>query len=149
PSPAQTPVDEDAIRTAFIYRVDTAELVGESHILLGDPAYSNAREPLAQAFRPAGADAGEFLAVVNHFKSKREGGSTGADAGQGDGQGAYDAAGVAQATALVAFADDVAAQLGTAPVFLLGDFNPCGHEDPVKVIEAAGFVNQAPKTGES
>ena len=149
PSPAQTPSDEDVIRTAFIYRPAVVELVGESHILLDDPAYSNAREPLAQAFRPAGAESGEFLAVVNHFKSKSAGGATGDDVDQGDGQGAYNAARVAQATALVDFAANVAAQAGTDDVFLLGDFNSYGHEDPVKVIEAAGFVNQAPKTGES
>jgi len=149
PSPTATPVDEDVIRTAFIYRPSVVELVGESQILLDDPAYTNAREPLAQAFRPAGSDDGVFLAVVNHFKSKSSGGATGPDADQGDGQGAYNAARVAQASALVEFADQVATGLGTEHVFLLGDFNSYGHEDPVKVIEAAGFVNQAPKTGES
>src|SRR5690606_41881802 len=40
-------------------------------------------------------------------------------------------------------------QVGTDHVFLLGDFNSYSHEDPVKVVEAAGYVNQAPKTGES
>src|SRR5690606_18795417 len=149
PSPAETPAEEDVIRTAFIYRTEAVELVGDSHILLDDPAYTNAREPLAQAFRPAGSDAGVFLAVVNHFKSKSSGGATGPDADQGDGQGAYNAARVAQASALVEFAEEVATGLETEHVFLLGDFNSYGHEDPVKVIEAAGFVNQAPKTGES
>jgi len=149
PSPEAVPAGEDVIRTAFIYRASAVELVGESVILDGSPAFSNAREPLAQAFKPVGDDDGVFLAVVNHFKSKSAGGASGPDLDQGDGQGAFNAARIAQATALVEFTDEVAADVGTDRVFLLGDFNSYGHEDPVKVIEAAGYVNQAPKTGKS
>ncbi len=149
PSPAAVPAGEDVIRTAFIYRPAVVELVGDSVILDGSTAFSNAREPLAQAFGHVGDDDGVFLAVVNHFKSKSATGATGPDLDQGDGQGAFNPARVAQATALVDFAADVAADVGTDRVFLLGDFNSYGHEDPVKVIEAAGYVNQAPKTGES
>ena len=52
--------DQDVIRTAFIYNPDTVETIGTSDVLAGDPNFSNAREPLAQAFKPAGAadDAG-------------------------------------------------------------------------------------------
>lgn len=148
PSPSAVPAGDDVIRTAFIYKPAVVELVGESVILDGSAAFSNAREPLAQAFKPVGED-GVFVAIVNHFKSKSSGGASGPDADQGDGQGAYNAARVAQATALVEFADQVAADAGTESVFLLGDFNAYGHEDPVKVIEAAGYVDQASKTGKS
>ncbi|MDQ2625287.1 MAG: ExeM/NucH family extracellular endonuclease, partial [Actinomycetota bacterium] len=97
PSPPAVPATDDVIRTAFIYRPAVVELVGESQILDGSAAFSNAREPLAQAFAPVGDDDGVFLAVVNHFKSKSASGASGADADQGDGQGAYNASRVAQA----------------------------------------------------
>jgi len=149
PSPAAVPASDDVIRTAFIYRPSVVELVGGSVILDGSAAFSNARAPLAQAFAPVGDADGVFLAVVNHFKSKSASGATGAEADQGDGQGAWNPSRVAQATALVDFADQVASDVGTEHVFLLGDFNSYGHEDPVKVLEAAGFVDQGPRSGES
>ncbi len=59
-------------------------------------------------FRPkGGVESQEFLAVVNHFKSKGSG--SGPDADQGDGQGASNATRVAEAQALVGFVDDLKA----------------------------------------
>ena len=47
--------------------------VGASKVLTGSPAFDNAREPLAQAFKSEGApDAEAFAVVVNHFKSKSD-----------------------------------------------------------------------------
>ncbi len=73
PSPAQRPEasQEDVIRTAFIYQKDEAAPVGES-VILEDPAFTGtARQPLAQAFKPAGAgDDQAVMVIVNHFKSK-------------------------------------------------------------------------------
>ena len=70
---------------------------------LDNPAFSNARAPLAQEFRPAGgASYEDFLVIVNHFKSKGSG--SGVDADQGDGQGASNHARTLQAQALIDFA---------------------------------------------
>jgi 5'-nucleotidase len=130
---------QDLIRTAFIYQPAVVDVVGESQIL-DVPAFDSAREPLAQAFKPADGDArSTFAVIVNHFKSKGSG--SGADADQGDGQGASNAARVAQAHALVDFAQDFSEGAGTDKTFLTGDFNAYNKEDPVKVVEAAGFVN--------
>ncbi len=142
PSPATVPTTgEDVIRTAFIYKPATLKTVGSSTIL-DDPAFVNARAPLAQVFtqvdRPA---SGTFAVIVNHFKSKGSG--SGADADQGDGQGASNLARTKQASALVAFAADVEKAAGTDKVFLTGDFNSYNKEDPVTIIEEAGFVNLA------
>ena len=136
---AGIPENEDVIRTAFIYRTAAIETVGSSTIL-ADPAFDNARRPLAQTFRPAGGDAGDdFVTIVNHFKSKGSG--EGDDADTGDGQGASNASRVRQAKALVAFADAQKAAAGTDRIFLTGDFNSYAQEDPVKVIEDAGYLN--------
>ncbi|MBD8078813.1 ExeM/NucH family extracellular endonuclease [Cellulosimicrobium arenosum] len=149
PSPAALPDDEDVIRLAYIYQVDTAEPVGASQILLDDPAFGNAREPLAQVFQPADGLASvddDVLVVANHFKSKGSG--SGEDADQGDGQGASNASRVKQATALVGFADDVAADAGTDKVLLAGDFNSYSMEDPLEVLKDAGYVDLGASTGE-
>ena len=139
-SPATLPATEDVIRTAFIYKKANAAPVGDSKIL-DDPAFSNARQPLAQAFKKVGAkDSSAFLAIVNHFKSKGSG--TGEDADQGDGQGASNASRVKQANALVAFANERKTALKTDKVLLIGDFNAYLKEDPIKVLTDAGYVDQ-------
>ncbi|MGY4858278.1 ExeM/NucH family extracellular endonuclease [Cryobacterium sp. AP23] len=145
PSPATVPADEDVIRTAFIYKKAAVETVGASTILT-DSAFDNAREPLAQAFQLVGDTGSAFQVIVNHFKSKGSG--TGADADAGDGQGASNASRVAQATALVAFADTLKADTGIDRVFLTGDFNAYDQEDPIKVITDAGYLSQEAKSGE-
>ncbi|MBD5785241.1 ExeM/NucH family extracellular endonuclease [Cellulosimicrobium terreum] len=153
PSPAAVPDEEDVIRLAYIYQVDAAEPVGESQILLDDPAFGNAREPLAQVFQPAGGVSegdgstdDDVLVVANHFKSKGSG--SGEDADQGDGQGASNASRVKQATALVGFVDDVAADAGTDKVLLAGDFNSYSMEDPLEVLKDAGYTDLGETTGE-
>jgi 5'-nucleotidase len=146
PSPADVPADEDVIRTAFIYKGAVVAPVGES-VILEDAAFSNARLPLAQAFELVnGGSDDEFLAIVNHFKSKGSG--TGADADAGDGQGASNASRVNQANALVAFADGLKADTGIERVLLTGDFNAYLKEDPIDVLLAAGYVDLGSTTGE-
>ncbi len=147
-SPSQLPTSEDVIRTAFIYKNAAAEPVGDSTILIDSDAFVNAREPLAQAFKVKGApDANQFLAIVNHFKSKGSAGPLAGDADINDGQGASNASRVAQATALVQFANDTAAAAGTDRVFLMGDFNSYTKEDPITVLTEAGYVDQGSKSG--
>ncbi|MGW9551041.1 ExeM/NucH family extracellular endonuclease [Citricoccus zhacaiensis] len=149
-SPAERPAaaDEDYIRNAFIYQPAAVETVGESTILTGDPAFGNAREPLAQTFRALGEDGGiegtEFVAITNHFKSKGSGSGAGNE-DNGDGQGNSNADRVAQAESLVDFAEDLKASEDTDQVFLMGDFNAYEKEDPIKVLEAAGYVSQGAK----
>jgi predicted extracellular nuclease len=139
PSPLATPTQQDVIRTAFIYKKAIVTPV-DSSVILDDPAFVNARQPLAQEFKRVGGVASDtFLAIVNHFKSKGSG--TGANADQGDGQGASNADRVAQAKALVSFADRMKTAAGTSRVFLTGDFNAYLKEDPIDVLTAAGYVD--------
>ncbi|GAA4763021.1 ExeM/NucH family extracellular endonuclease [Citricoccus nitrophenolicus] len=148
-SPAELPGDEDVIRNAFIYQPGVVETVGESTILTDSDAFSNAREPLAQTFRALGEDGGiegtEFVAITNHFKSKGSGSGAG-NQDNGDGQGNSNADRVAQAEALVDFAEDQKTSEGTDRVFLMGDFNAYEKEDPIVVLEEAGYISQGAKS---
>lgn len=130
---------EDVIRTAFIYQPAVVEPVGDA-VIDNDPAFANARDPLAQAFKLAGGgDDSTFVAIVNHFKSKSSG--SGVDADQGDGQGASNFSRTVQAEALADFADTMAGQAGTDRVFLLGDFNSYTEEDPMQLLYNAGYTD--------
>ena len=144
-SPANAPplADEDMIRTAFIYKKAAAEPVGESIIHNDTVAFASARKPLAQVFKPVGGGAGtEFIAIANHFKSK---GSAATPDDTDKGQGASNLARTAQAQSLLAFSDELQKSKGTDKVFLVGDFNSYGKEDPINVLTGAGYVNQDDK----
>lgn len=128
-SPTVVPPHEDVIRTAFIYRLDSVRPEGPSLILMDD-AYANARQPLAQKFVAKDAR-GSFVAVANHFKSK------GSGEDDGTGQGKSNPSRIAQAQALL---DWSSKEFVDEPVFLLGDFNAYGMEDPVMKIKDAGYT---------
>ncbi|MGC5629388.1 ExeM/NucH family extracellular endonuclease [Georgenia sp. Z1344] len=136
-SPAELPADEDVIRTAFIYRIDTISPVGDSVILTDSPAFGNAREPLAQEFAAVGADEElsetTFVVTANHFKSK----GSGTDDGTGQGNANPDR--IAQAEALVEFTEE---NWGAEqPVLHAGDFNAYTAEDPMQILYGAGYTN--------
>ncbi len=136
--------EQDTIRPAFIYKPAAVTPVGQSDILFGTDQFANAREPLAQAFKKAGApDSDAFAVIVNHFKSKGDNSSpnppaTGDNANSDD-TGAFNGDRTRQANRLVEFADDFAAERGISAVFLAGDFNAYSEEDPVHALEAGGF----------
>jgi len=140
PSPADLPPaeDQDVIRNAFIYQPAAATPVGESVVDDDEEWVGRARQPLAQVFSAGGV---EFMAVVNHFKSKgsvpqppREG-----DEDTGDGQGNGNATRVAEAQRLVEFVDGI--EDAPEEVVLLGDFNSYTQEDPLDVLREAGYVD--------
>ena len=54
PEAQPTIAEQDAIRSAFIYNPRRSRRVGRSQILVNSPPFRNAREPLAQAFKPVG-----------------------------------------------------------------------------------------------
>lgn len=145
-SPEALPASEDVIRTAFIFKPSVVKPIDES-IILDDAAFSNARQPLAQAFQKVGGNAkSRFVAIVNHFKSKGSAPATGENADTG--QGGWNAARVGQAEALVKFADSLKTQRNTDKIFLTGDFNSYSQEDPMQVLYNAGYVSQNAKTGD-
>ena len=136
--------EQDVISNAIIYQPAEVEPVGDMRVLgtlsgAGQP-FSNAREPLGQAFAPVGGGDAFFVAV-NHFKSKGSG--SGLDADQGDGQGASNWSRVQQAEALVDWVDSIlpAYPEPIEAAFLMGDFNSYSMEDPMQVFYDEGYTN--------
>ena len=134
-SPTELGPDEDYIRVAFIYQKDKVRPVGESKIFDDSAFTGTARQPLAQEFEPAeGGD--NFVAVVNHFKSK--GSVANNDKDSGDGQGNNPAVRKAQAQALI---DHLSKEdkWTDLPTFILGDLNSYTKEEAITAIEGGGF----------
>lgn len=144
PSPSQM----DVISNAIIYQTASVDLVGTARALGTQSGtggtFENAREPIGQAFVPADGGA-EFFVAVNHFKSKSgSGGGEEADLGQG----AWNALRTRQANALTTWVQDTAlpaieSETGVtvSDVFLMGDFNAYGQEDPMLALYASGYTN--------
>jgi len=137
PKPAAT--GTDAIRVAMIYKPASVSLVGGA---LSDGNSVNNRAPIAQTFKAA--NGGKFSLVVNHLKSKGGcGGSTGGDVDSGDGQGCWNETRVEQVTRLRDyFLPLVTSTAGDGDVLIVGDMNAYGMEDPIRFLNAAGYVNE-------
>ncbi|HEX5312904.1 ExeM/NucH family extracellular endonuclease [Aquabacterium sp.] len=133
-----TGVGTDAIKVGLIYKPAALTPVGPS---VSDTDPSHKRPSVAQTF--AAANGETFNVVVNHFKSKGCSGAAGADVDQGDGQGCFNAARVAEAQALRSFVADLQTRSGSARTLLLGDFNAYGMEDPVYEFTSNGYVDLA------
>ncbi|RZU31524.1 ExeM/NucH family extracellular endonuclease [Blastococcus saxobsidens] len=131
-------VDRDVIRNGIIYQHDAVLPVGDSVGLVDESVWSNAREPIAQSFVK---DGDVFTVVANHFKSKSPGKPTGDNVDTGDGQGAWNGDRVRQAGSLAAFAADLQESTGDPDVVLLGDINAYTQEDPIQVLEDAGWTD--------
>ena len=133
-SPLVTPGTEDVIRVAFVYDPNVVAALGPSLIDL-DPAFANARYPLAQKFKVRNSGK-PFVMVANHFKSK------GSGADDGTGQGLSNPSREAQARQLTAWVKEM---FDDQAQFLLADFNAYSRETPVQIIEAAGFTEVVKK----
>ena len=137
---SSAPGGQNAIRVGIIYRSDRVATTGKVS-LIRDKAFSEARTPIVQSFKPI--DGGkQFTVIVNHFKSK--GGSDRADAANknnGDGQGAYNASRRSQALAICNYIGSQTSNGRRARVLIIGDLNAYEQEDPIDAMRANGLVD--------
>ncbi len=136
PKPATT--GTDAIRVAMIYKPGAVSLVGNA---LSDGDAVNNRPPMAQTFKAT--NGGKFSLVVNHLKSKGSCGGGAGNTDSDDGQGCWNATRVEQAARLRDyFLPQVAGAANDSDILVVGDMNAYGHEDPIRLLNAAGYVNE-------
>lgn len=136
--PATERVGGDEITVGLIYDRKALATVGEA-VLLQQPPFDQGRPALAQRLREISSGA-EITAVVVHFKSK--GGcqdETGPDADQGDGQGCYNQQRSEAAKVLATWLASDPTGHGSDRQILLGDFNAYSREDPIRLLEEAGY----------
>lgn len=146
---AEVDATTDEIANAIIYRVETVEPVGLPAALNHPYFLGLARSPIAQTFREKLTGA-KLTVCINHFKSKGSV-STGANATDGivpnpnldrnDGQGNSNYLRTRQAEALVSWLAMDPTGSGDPDILIIGDLNAYAKEDPIRVIENAGYIN--------
>ncbi|WP_051670286.1 ExeM/NucH family extracellular endonuclease [Bryobacter aggregatus] len=143
------PLGTDLITNGILYQPLKLAPVGTFASRL-PPAGVSSRPTLAQRFVPVGAvkpELQQFTVYVNHWKSKASAGSLPGDADQNDGQSPSNASRVAQANDVLSWinANPTAdpTPVATRKFVLLGDFNAYAKEDPIRILEAAGYKNLA------
>jgi predicted extracellular nuclease/phosphodiesterase/alkaline phosphatase D-like protein len=140
-------IGTDAIKVGLLYNSNAVALLGGASVLdavsFTDPLGSGVpknRPALAQAFRERAT--GEVVnVVVNHFKSKGSNDATGPDRDQQDGQSAFNATRTAAATELARWITTRPTANTDADWVILGDLNAYAKEEPLQVLEAAGYRN--------
>ncbi len=133
----------DAIKVGMLYKPAVVTPVGATAVLNttafmngGDIAFRT-RPSLAQAFE-VNTTLARFIVDTNHFKSK---GSACETPDAGDGQGNCNDVRVAAATELASWLASDPTGTGDPDVLLIGDYNSYAREDPIAVLEGAGFTN--------
>ena len=79
--------------------------------------------------------------ACNHFKSKGPSGSTGENADQGDGQGAWNAQRTLAAQAVIEWLDTIPTGEECINEMIMGDLNAYAMEDPIIAFLDAGYKN--------
>ncbi len=134
-------IGADEIRVALLYKPSTVTPVGTTAVLLTGTFSDRSRPPIAQAFED-NATGQRFIVVPNHFKSKScDPASDPADFDQGDGQGCFNATRVQSANELMAWLAADPTGTGDPDVLIIGDLNSYLQEDPMRALEAGGYVN--------
>lgn len=136
----------DAIKPAFIFRTGSMAPQGAFAVLdeLADPEFDTTRQrpALAQSFiTPQGAI---FTAVAVHLRAKScSSSATGLDADSGDGQSCWNNWRSRAASALGRWIATDPTGVADPDYVIMGDFNAYAKEDPMRILEQAGFVNVA------
>lgn len=147
-------VGPDTIRVGMLYKPGSVEPLGAPALLdfsIDSLGEARSRTAIAQTFVET-ASGEVFTAVVNHFKSKSgseidDGGAlcsvdpAYADCDQGDGQGFFNATRTLHAQELADWLAGDPTDSGDTDFLILGDLNAYAMEDPIRTLEASGFVN--------
>ena len=142
----------DVIKVGLIYRPDAVVQAGLASTLQQPPFDQLHRAPVVQSFRHHSSN--QLLTVsVNHFKSKG-GCPTGNHPNyrqmrdHGDGQACWNQARIEAATALQQWLNTEPTGVSTPYQLLMGDLNAYRMEDPIRLLEQAGWHYLENSTGE-
>ncbi|PHV11690.1 ExeM/NucH family extracellular endonuclease [Chitinimonas sp. BJB300] len=130
----------DLITVAMIYKPSKVKPIGTPAVL-NDSDFSVAggmRPSVAQRFAALDNN-GSFWMVVNHLKSKGSCPSGANNPDRETGQGCWNVSRTRQATVLKNWINGLVADSGESDVLMVGDFNSYLNEDPIRMLETAGF----------
>jgi predicted extracellular nuclease len=139
----------DAIKVAIIYDQQKVEQVGNAAVTAQGPFAYGSRAPLAQSFK-ANNTTTAFTVSINHFKSKgscpedKAGAAEPGNKDNKDGQGCWNQSRVEAAKALNSWLQTQPTGVTTTHQLVIGDLNAYRKEDPIYVLEQAGWLHLAP-----
>ncbi|MEN8175576.1 MAG: endonuclease/exonuclease/phosphatase family protein, partial [Pseudomonadota bacterium] len=134
----------DVISVGLAYG-NTVRPIGTGLVLSGGPFGTSragaSRAPLAQVFEHA-ATGERITVVVNHFKSRRAPQENTGDANSvnSKGQGYWNPRRTESAAHLAASLEELGGNIDP-DIAIVGDFNAHAYEDPLRVLENAGYTN--------
>ncbi len=131
---------DDEIIQAMLYKPAKVKTVGNPQIITDTnfSVSSGMRPSIAQRFASV-SNGGGFWMVANHLKSKGSCPSSSSSADAEYGQGCWNASRTTQAKALRDWVAGLVSVSGESDVLMMGDFNAYIDEDPLKVLEDAGY----------
>jgi predicted extracellular nuclease len=141
-NPGMDFVGSDAIAVGMIYRNDAVRIAPGTAVAVLDTGLiaEAGRAPIAATFE-ALSGGESFTVTVNHFKSKSSAADLPGDADAGDGQGLSNATRVQQAQELADWLATNPTGADTDGVLIIGDLNAYAKEDPIRLLEDAGYTN--------
>ncbi|GAB3338369.1 ExeM/NucH family extracellular endonuclease [Marilutibacter aestuarii] len=128
---------DDEIRVGLVYRSDRVRPAGKPATLAGGPFGPRSRVPLAQAFTPLSGDQTPLVVVANHLKSKGCGEAEGAN--RDNGAGCWNAARSDSARRLATWLETDPTRSGSDLAVIVGDMNAYAGEEPLRILQAAGW----------
>jgi predicted extracellular nuclease len=139
---------DDGIKVGLLYKSSRVRPVARTAVLrtvpfvTGGDSVPRNRPSLAQAFEQS--DGARLVVNVNHLKSK---GGACAEPDAGDGQAECSMVRLRAANLLRDWLATDPTGANDPDVLILGDLNAYAREDPVRALEAAGYVNLARAIG--
>lgn len=137
-------INDDAIKTAFIYDTTSVRTTGNFALLTSavDPRFDERknRPALAQSFEDVGSGA-TLTIVVNHLKSKGSSCDSNGDPNTNDGQGNCNLTRSKAAAALADWISTDPTSSGDPDFLIMGDLNAYLLEDPLATLKAAGLTS--------
>jgi len=137
-------IGSGAIRVGFLYKPASVSTTGAFAVLTSnvDQRFDDSRNRpvLVQSFAQ-NSNGAVFTVAVNHLMSKGSNCNSGGDPDLNDGQGSCN---VTRSDAAAALADWLATDptsSGDPDILIIGDLNAYLQEDPITILEDAGFNN--------
>ncbi len=129
------------IAVGFIYRQGKTSPLGSAVTTDNPPFNSASGQPLAQAFTATGSGE-QFIATLVQLKERGDCPPPGdVNADQNDGQGCWNSLRRKAVQTLVTWLETDPTGINEPDILIMGDLNAYGREDPIELLQQAGYLN--------
>jgi predicted extracellular nuclease len=142
-SPGIEKLGGSEIAVGFVYRREAVSPVGTAVTIDSSPFNKLNGRPLAHAFAATG-NGERFVATITHWQERGDCPQQGdPNADQNDGQGCWNILRKQAAQTLAAWMESDPTGSADADILIMGDLSAYSREDPLKILDQAGYINLA------